>query len=77
MRDPGRELPDFPVISPHSQQVLNDIRKGSPTAAPSPNVAAPSADPGKQPPPGAKQGPDGKFYVPDPNRPGKYLMWVP
>lgn len=28
-----------------------------------------------QPPvPGAKQAPDGKFYVPDPNRPGKYLQ---
>lgn len=27
-----------------------------------------------QMPPGAKMGGDGKFYVPDPNRPGKYLM---
>lgn len=25
-------------------------------------------------PPGARQGSDGKFYVPDPNRPGKYLQ---
>ena len=23
---------------------------------------------------GAKQAPDGNWYVPDPNRPGKYLM---
>jgi hypothetical protein len=32
----------------------------------------------KQPPAGARQSPtDGKWYIPDPNRPGKYQMWVP
>jgi hypothetical protein len=31
----------------------------------------------KQPPANARQAPDGKFYIPDPNRPGKYQMWVP
>jgi len=30
-----------------------------------------------QPPPNAKQAADGNYYVPDPNRPGKYLQWVP
>jgi hypothetical protein len=32
---------------------------------------------GKQPPANARQAPDGKFYIPDPNRPGKYQMWTP
>jgi hypothetical protein len=36
------------------------------------NGAAPN-----QPPPGARQAADGNYYVPDPNRPGKYLQWVP
>jgi hypothetical protein len=32
----------------------------------------------KQPPANARQSPtDGKYYIPDPNRPGKYMMWVP
>lgn len=30
-----------------------------------------------QPPQGAKQAPDGNYYIPDPQRPGKYLQWVP
>ena len=30
---------------------------------------------GGGPPPNYKQAPDGKFYAPDPARPGKYLMW--
>lgn len=29
------------------------------------------------PPPGAKQAADGKFYLPDPARPGKWLLWEP
>jgi hypothetical protein len=28
-------------------------------------------------PPNARKAPDGNFYVPDPGRPGKYLMWRP
>jgi GH24 family phage-related lysozyme (muramidase) len=32
---------------------------------------------GDQPPPGARQAADGKYYVPDPARPGKYQQWVP
>jgi hypothetical protein len=31
----------------------------------------------KQPPANARQAPDGKFYIPDPDRPGKYQMWTP
>jgi hypothetical protein len=38
-------------------------------------VEAPPAP--KQPPANARQAPDGKFYIPDPNRPGKYQMWTP
>lgn len=37
--------------------------------------AAPSAAGGEKPPvAGAKKAPDGKWYVPDPNRPGKFLQ---
>jgi hypothetical protein len=31
----------------------------------------------KQPPANARLAPDGNYYVPDPNRPGKYQMWTP
>lgn len=34
----------------------------------------PGNAPAPPPVPGARQAPDGKFYVPDPDRPGKYLM---
>lgn len=45
-------------------------------AAPAP--AAAQAQPQAAPPmQGAKQAPDGNWYVPDPNRPGKYLMVKP
>jgi hypothetical protein len=33
--------------------------------------------PANQPPAGARQAPDGNYYIPDPNRPGKYQRWVP
>lgn len=45
--------------------------------------AAPTPQPAQQerqaasPPSNAKQASDGKFYLPDPDRPGKYLMWQP
>ena len=29
------------------------------------------------PPANAKKGSDGNYYVPDPTRPGKFLMWTP
>lgn len=42
-------------------------------AAPS----APTDNSGATPPQGAKQAKDGNYYLPDPNRPGKYLQWQP
>jgi hypothetical protein len=36
-----------------------------------------AADSGKQPPANARQAADGNYYIPDPNRPGKYLRWTP
>lgn len=42
-------------------------------AAPPPNLRGVP----DQPPSGARTGKDGKTYIPDPNRPGKYLEWVP
>jgi hypothetical protein len=35
------------------------------------------APPTVKPPAGAKQAPDGEWYLPDPNRPGKYMKWSP
>lgn len=57
------------------QQIMRDnlgwIQKqfGQPAAA--------SAAANQPPVPGAQQAPDGNYYVPDPNRPGKYLMVQP
>lgn len=41
--------------------------------------ASPSALPSSkgEPPPDARKAPDGNYYIPDPNRPGKYMMWNP
>lgn len=42
------------------------------------SAASPGATPSPAAPPqGAQKAPDGNFYVPDPNRPGKYLLWTP
>lgn len=46
---------------------------GAPADKPAP-AAAPAA---KAPADGARQAPDGNWYVPDPNRPGKYLRVKP
>lgn len=54
--------------------------QGAPGATAAPPAAAsgapqqPQAQPPAGAPPGARQAPDGNFYVPDPSRPGKYLM---
>lgn len=66
---------DISILSPESEdafkKVLGHIEKlrggGAPAAE-----AGPAASP--PPVPDAKQAPDGKWYVPDPGRPGKYLM---
>lgn len=55
---------------------------GSPGGA-GQGAAPPAQQPQQQqrqptsPPANAKQASDGKFYLPDPDRPGKYLMWQP
>lgn len=47
-------------------------------AAPAPQPAATQqAAPGAQPPPPPRQAPDGLFYIPDPQRPGKFLRVDP
>lgn len=51
---------------------------GAPAPSPGGGRAPPSAAAGGQPPmQGAKQAPDGNWYVADPARPGKYLQVVP
>lgn len=59
-----------------TKQVTDQIRSGG--NAEDLNVPTMSNTPGNAaaPPPmeGAKQAPDGNFYIPDPQRPGKYLM---
>lgn len=65
-----------------SQMAINNKYLFGTPGAKTQSVApqAPDAQSGAvvQPPmQGAKQAPDGKWYVPDPNRPGKYLMVEP
>ena len=40
-------------------------------------ATVPPAAPAATPPAGAKQAPDGRWVIPDPNRPGKYIQWTP
>jgi hypothetical protein len=47
---------------------------GKPGAPPQRKPAAAGGGAGKPPVAGARQAPDGKWYVSDPKRPGKYLM---
>lgn len=51
-------------------------RQGTPEAQPAPQTQARPAQP-QGVPQGARQAPDGNFYVSDPSRPGKYLMVQP
>jgi hypothetical protein len=66
-------------------QQVNAQAQGQPLAAPAPAQTLPAGAPpspagppaASQPPPEARQAPDGNYYVADPNRPGKYMQWVP
>lgn len=58
---------------PNRARTTTSGRTPSPAAAAS-NPAVASED---TPPPGARKAPDGKWYVPDPARPGKWLLWTP
>lgn len=62
------------------EQMRNGIGRTTPDAnKPDPAGKTPDRLPQGTPPglpQGAKQAPDGKYYVPDPNRPGKYLEVV-
>ena len=55
---------------------LTEWSNKNPLFAGAPNSAAPSSPRGGQQgmPQGARQAPDGNFYVPDPQRPGKFLQ---
>lgn len=75
--NPASFMPKLEQIAPFNPA---DINKYNPTA----HGVVPGSGPGPQPqqapqpppgaPPGTKQAPDGKFYAPDPARPGKYLL---
>jgi hypothetical protein len=57
------------IIDPVSKQPIYTNSIVAPGSGQSKQAGAPPVD-------GAKQAPDGNFYVPDPNRPGKYLRVV-
>lgn len=76
-------IPKFPVLRAKTEDALKHIYEKTAPAEPgaadaggaASAPASQSAQPAAQPPvPNAKQAPDGKWYVPDPNRAGKYLM---
>ncbi len=61
---------------------MEDIRKritapsgGGATMPAQANPSATTGEPPKGAPPTAKQAPNGKWYTPDPLRPGKYIEW--
>lgn len=57
------------TIDQNGQQMAMGAEQGAPQTQPSPE--------GPALPPGARMAPDGRHYVPDPSRPGKYAMVVP
>jgi hypothetical protein len=77
----GSAAGGFTFIDPKNQanydRLLNyghEAKTAAPAVAASPPGATTAAAPPPGAPPGAKQAPDGNWYVPDPARPGKYLM---
>jgi hypothetical protein len=63
--DPAEVIPQLPPLSPLNLTSISSEK----------TQAYPVAQPAQTPPaPGARQAPDGNWYVPDPARPGKYLM---
>lgn len=81
MRQRAKVLPDMFADAQSRISALpapGSARAGAPPAQPG---AAPAQSGAPKPPPGAppsaRQAPDGNWYVPDPNRPGKYLMVKP
>ena len=71
-RGTNREAPSF--LTPKSRETLDYINN-NPVGKPQPKAAMPAQGDAPQPPmQGARQAPDGKWYVPDPNRPGKYQL---
>ncbi len=77
-------LQKHPIVTPKVADALQRLERnisslrnggsGQQPQAPQTNAATPSAAP--QGLPNAKQAPDGNWYVPDPQRPGKYLKVV-
>ena len=74
----GQPRAAITLLSPHSQEIVRELEGGngggghagnymvgSPQPAPAPSAA---------PIEGAKQAPDGHWYLPDPSRPGKFLQ---
>lgn len=62
---------DFNFLTPHSREVLKDLGVDASVLD---TDGAIEGSGGEPPAPGAKQAPDGNWYVPDPARPGKYLQ---
>jgi hypothetical protein len=65
----GAEKAAIKLAIAYIDRELGELRGTRPPAAPA--KAAPAA--GKPPVAGAKRAANGKYYVPDPKRPGKYL----
>ena len=66
-----KALDDFQTHLENGKQILIQQAGGGTTGSSAPTQSTPQA-----PVNGAKQAPDGNWYVPDPNRPGKYLQVV-
>jgi hypothetical protein len=62
-----------PEAGGRAYPVIDEILAGGPLKKEGDGQQQPSATPPPGMPSGARQAPDGKFYVPDQNRPGKWL----
>lgn len=82
--------PNDPIVKQYKGKSVPEIRESLRATRPKPKYGsipsaeaddeeadpaeAPAAAPAAPPVAGAKQAPDGNWYVPDPKKPGKYLM---
>jgi hypothetical protein len=73
------QIGDSPLVIKDKQDRLNNIIEAAKIAAGRGAKLVPEVKAGNKPPAGApptaKQAPDGKWYAPDPARPGKYLQY--
>jgi hypothetical protein len=77
IKDPARNAMLAQQARQNAQQAFNQATSMATETPRSGAAPIQTQPPAPTAPPGFRPAPDGKYYAPDPQRPGKYLMWTP